>query len=153
MPYAAFLLLYVMIWITTTPAAIEAMYRLEFSLGALMKSVEAGLWNDAYGIFWIWLRGAGLLVMASVFAILAPVIWFMIGDRAGVTVAKPGVSALGFASLIGACVVAPTVAVEAMSATWFPGSRWPMLLQFWSPFMFCLVVFAIISRVRKFQNC
>ena len=97
-------------------------------------------------IFWLWVRSAGPLLMAAVFAVLTPLAFFLIHAGDGVGDAKPSAPSLGFALLIGACVVAPTVAVESMSVTWFPGSRWPMLLQFWTPLTFCIVVFGALLR-------
>jgi hypothetical protein len=154
LPYASLFLLFVMIWITSTPPApgLSEMYRLGFSVDAFVKTIAYGMWwNASYEAYWIWLGAAGPLLMAAVFAILAPLIFFLIraaaveGSRIG-EAAKPPAKSLGFALLIGVCVVAPTVIVEAASATWFPGSRWPMLLQFWTPFAFCVMVFAAIAR-------
>ena len=60
---------------------------------------------------------------------------------------KPTMKSLGFALLIAACIAGPTIVLEAMSNLWTPGTRWPMLMQFWSPFVFCVVVFTAISAV------
>ena len=54
---------------------------------------------------------------------------------------------LGFVLLISACIVSPTVMLEAGSNVWTPGTRWPMLMQFSTPFAFCVVAFAIMSAV------
>ena len=149
LPYAALFLLFLMIWTTTTPPspALSEMYRLGFSFDALRKSVSYGVWNESYEIFWLWVRSAGPLLMAAVFVILTPLAFLLIHAGDGVGDAKPSAPSLGFALLIGACVVAPTVAVESMSVTWFPGTRWPMLLQFWTPLTFCIVVFGALLRV------
>jgi hypothetical protein len=60
---------------------------------------------------------------------------------------KPTLKSLGFALLVAACIAGPTVALESTSDLWTPGTRWPMLMQFWSPFLFCAVLFFGLSKV------
>ena len=112
-----------MIWTTTTPPsrALSEMYRLGFSFDALRKSVSYGVWNESYEIFWLWVRDAGPLLMAAVFVILTPLAFLLIHAGDGVGDAKPSAPSLGFALLIGACVVAPTVAVESCRQRGSPG--------------------------------
>jgi hypothetical protein len=147
LPYIALLVIYVMIWTTTTPAGGESdIYRLSFSFDALLKSIAAGLWNKSYGIFWIWLWNSGPWLMTATFTILAVLILVTIRYDLPIDSHRPPqFPTLAFALLIGICVVAPTIAVESMSSTWFPGTRWTSLLQFWSPLLYCVMVFALLS--------
>lgn len=143
LPYAALFALFLMLWITALPPIVP--YQFQFSAAALFKSIWNGLWHDYYHYFGIWLLSAGLPLMSVAFALLSLAILTLFrvlnaGDYDG-----PPRDTLGFAFLIGACVAAPTVALEASSDVWIPGTRWPMLMQFWSPFLFCIFLFALIS--------
>ena len=148
LPYAAFLILYLMLWITTSAAVIPLGLHFQFSFAALVRSIASGAWNDYYYVFWIWLLMAGPRLMVVVFAFLAAASFLLL--RATVTArtkyARPTLQCLGFAVLISACIVGPTVMLEAGSV-WTPGTRWPMLMQFSTPFAFCAVTFAIMSVV------
>jgi hypothetical protein len=145
LPYAGLFVLFLMLWITAMPAIIP--YQFQFSAIALAKSIGNGIWHQSYYFFWTWLAGAGLRLMMVVFvllslAILALVRALRVGDYVG-----PTKQALCFALLIGACVTAPTVVLEATSDVWIPGTRWPMLMQFWSPFLFCVMLFAAMPAL------
>lgn len=143
-PYAAFLILFIIIWITTASPGVSAMFELKFSFDAMLKSIAAGLWPSSYEIYWIWIKIAGPWLMATIFVVLAPLIFLVVRGVGGV---KPSRSEMGFSALIGACVVAPTVALESSSQTWFPGTRWLWLLGFWTPLLFCLLAFAAIRLI------
>ena len=65
LPYVAFLALYVMIWITTSPAGVPTSFHLQFSFDALAKSIVFGIWHEHYHLFWIWATTAGPRLMAS----------------------------------------------------------------------------------------
>ena len=73
-PYAAFLMLYLMLWITTSHMVIPAGLHYQFSFDALTTSITSGIWNDYYYVFWIWLTAAGPL-MAVVFLLLTAVVF------------------------------------------------------------------------------
>jgi hypothetical protein len=120
-------------------------HQFHFSADALVKSIAHGVWTESYHYFWAWLLLAKPRLMAVVFVFLtlALLVLFRL-LRAGDYV-RPTTRRLSFALLIGAGVAAPTVVLEAMSDTWTPGTRWPMLLQFWSPFVFCVIVFIAMS--------
>ena len=142
-PYAALLALFLMLWITAMPTIVP--YQFQFSSAALIKSIWNGIWHEYYHYFGTWLVGAGLPLMGVAFVLLSlAVIGFLrvlhTGEYDG-----PTRGTLGFAFLIGACVVAPTIGLEASSDVWVPGTRWPMVMQFWSPFLFCVFLFATIS--------
>ena len=145
LPYAALLALYLLIWITTTADQVPSAFTFQFSPAAFAKSLAFGIWNEHYHFFWIWLvRGRA---MAVLFLILALAILVLAWSVQGRDCVRPTIQSLCFALLIGACIAAPTVVLEAMSDLWIPGTRWPMLLQFWSPFLFCVLSFALMSSV------
>jgi hypothetical protein len=80
--------------------------------------------------------------MAVIFGVLAVLIGGLFHLLASGCGKRPALKSLAFALLIGACVVAPTVGLEAVSDIWTPGTRWPMVMQFWTPFVFCILAFA-----------
>jgi hypothetical protein len=90
---------------------------------------------------------AGPHLMIVVFALLtaASLLLLRATVTAGTKHAGPTIQSLGFALLISACIVGPTVMLEAGSNVWTPGTRWPMLMQFSTPFAFCAVTFAVMS--------
>ena len=148
LPYAALLMLYMSLWITTSaPAVLPSAYHLQFSFEALAKSVAFGVWNEHYQVFWTWLLRAGPQLMAVVFGLLVAAILLLLYRQRPRDYPKPARTSLGFAFLIGACIVGPTIALETMSDIWTPGTRWPMLMQFWSPFVLCMIIFTIMSAL------
>jgi hypothetical protein len=147
LPYVAFLVVYIMLWITTSPIGIPNAFHLQFSFEALAKSIAFGIWNEHYQFFWIWLMAAGPIRMGVVFALVVLVVSVLLYWLPPPNYAKPTMQALGFALLIAGCIASPTMGLEAMSDMWTPGTRWPMLMQFWSPLVLCLVVFTAISVV------
>ena len=149
LPYVGLLALYVMIWLTTSPVGVPSAFRLQFSFVALAQSMAFGVWNDHYHFFWIWLTSADSRLMFVIFALLVAVLLLLLRRvRLGVF-DKPTLKSLGFALLVAACIAAPTIVLEATSDLWTPGTRWPMLMQFWSPFLFSLVLFFTFSAVSK----
>ena len=78
LPYAALLVLYLMLWITTSPLGVPTAFHLQFSYDALAKSVAFGIWNQHYQFFWIWLVIAGPLLMTIVFGILVATILLLL---------------------------------------------------------------------------
>jgi hypothetical protein len=147
LPYTALLILYLMIWITVSAAVIPHGLHFQFSFAALARSIASGTWNDYYHVFWIWLVMADPRLMVVVFAFFttASLLLLRVTVTAGTKHARPTIQSLGFALLISACIVSPTIMLEAGSNVWTPGTRWPMLMQFSTPFAFCTVTFAIMS--------
>jgi hypothetical protein len=146
-PYAALLVLYLFLWITTSPLGVPTAFQLEFSYDALAKSIVFGIWNQHYHYFWIWLLTAGPQLLVIVFGILVVTMLLLLYPLRPRDYARPTPQLLGLSLLIGVCIAGPTIWLESMSDLWTPGTRWPMLMQFWSPFVFCLVVFTALSFV------
>lgn len=142
-PYAFFLAIYILIWLTTSSAAVPGGLYLNFDFGALTRSIAFGIWSEHYWWFWIWLTGAGSLLMGVIFVgltILVSVILSRCDPKP-----RPSLLSLGFTLLIGACIVAPTVILEASSGVWTVGTRWPMVYQFWTPLFFSVAIFGFIT--------
>jgi len=154
LPYVGFLALYGLLWITTSVIGVPGTYTLDFSFGALLASIAFGLWNDHYLAFWNWLSVIDPWLAGIVFLLLSLSIislLYVLGPRGS----RPTSRSLGFALLVGACVVAPTILLEASSDVWVPGTRWPMVMQFWSPLLFCVLAFGAMSRLpdRLWRPC
>ena len=147
LPYAALLALYVMLWITTSSVGVPTAFQLQFSYQALAKSIAFGVWNQHYQFFWIWLVNAGPRLMAIVFGILLVPMLLVLYRLRRSDYVKPTMQSLAFAFLVSTCIAGPTIWLESMSDLWTPGTRWPMLMQFWSPFVFCLIVFTAMAAV------
>ena len=147
LPYAALLALYGMLWITTSPLGVPTAFHLQFSYDAFAKSALFGIWNQHYYFFWMWLVIAGPLLMTVVFGILVVTMFMLLYPLRSRDYARPTPQSLGFALLIGLCIAGPTIWLESMSDVWTPGTRWPMLMQFWAPFVFCLLAFTAMSAV------
>jgi hypothetical protein len=145
-PYAVLLALHMMIWSTTVPTAMAPVYGFRLSFDALAETIGFAVWNVHYQYFWAWLVEAGPAFMTSVFTVLAVLVFALLykgADRA--SAAPPSIGGLGVALLIGICVIAPTAALEATSTTFTPGTRWPMVMEFWSPLVFCVLMFSALS--------
>ena len=146
-PFAGFLALYLMLWITTSSVGVPAAINLQFSFDALTESIAFGIWNEHYQFFWIWLIAAGPKLMILVFGFLILTMLLLLHRNQCADYAKPTMKSLGFVFLIGVCVVGPTIGVETLSDQLTPGTRWPMVMQFWSPFVFSILVFTTMHAV------
>lgn len=154
-PYASLLALYVMVWLTTSSAGVPSAINLQFDFDAFVHSIAFGVWNNHYCWFWIWLIKSGPLLMSFVFTLLA-ILFFTLLQVARIDAnTRPTIRSLGFSLLIGGCIAAPTVVLEASSDLWTPGTRWPMLYQFWSPLFFSVLAFGAISPLpnRFWRPC
>jgi hypothetical protein len=147
LPYALLLILYVMLWITTSWAGVPGALHFQFSFDALAKSIAFAFWNGNYQTFWIWLIDAGPRLMALAFVLLTVAMLALLRAMGVGNYARPTMQSLAFVFLISACVVGPTVVLEAISDVWIPGTRWPMVMQFWSPLVVCVLVFTAMSAV------
>lgn len=154
-PYFAFLVLYVMVWLTASSAGIPGAFHMRFDFDALVRSITFGIWNKHYEWFWIWVIKSGPLLMGFVFLILVISFLGLLRTVNYCQRARPTLPSLAFSLLIGVCIAAPTVALETVSDVWTPGTRWPMLYQFWTPLLFSAIVFGAISALteRFWQLC
>ena len=155
LPYAGFLFLYGLLWITTSAIGVPGGYTFSFSFHELLASIAFGLWNDHYLVFLTWLNGIDPPIIRYAFPLLLFLIYFLFCALGPRGLSRPTARSLGFAFLVGVCVVAPTILLEASSDVWVPGTRWPMVMQFWPPLLFCLLSFSAMSRLpnRIWTHC
>ena len=152
LPYIALFALFLMLWITAMPTVVP--YQFRFSFASLIESIWNGIWHEHYHYFGTWLVAAGIPLMGVIFVLLSLAVAGLLHVSHPVDYDGPPIRTLGFALLIAACIAAPTVALEASSDVWIPGTRWPMLMQFWSPFLFCVVPFCRDFRIAaSLQSC
>lgn len=143
--YIVLFAIYLMLWVTTTSNGLPRGAPLSPSLGAFIQSLTAGFWPKHYLWFWIWLTQATQLLTISI--VLSLTVLFILLLARFDTEQRPSLRSLGFSLLIGLCVAAPTIFVEMSSDTWTPGTRWPMLYQFWTPLIVALVFFGVTTSL------
>jgi hypothetical protein len=134
-----------MVWITTSSPAVPSAYNWQFSVETFARSVLFGFWSPYYELFWNWAVAAGPAVMAMVFFGASAIFLLAFHQLRRDEYGKPRAEALCFALLVAICIAAPTVVLETLSDVWTPGTRWPMLMQFWSPFVFCIAMFTALA--------
>lgn len=144
-PYVMFFVLYVLLWITTSVVGVPGAYTLSLSYKALFSSLAFGFWNDHYLVFWSWLSSIDAQLVAIAFPLISLSVYLLLYVLGPREPARPTLPSLGFVFLVGICVVAPTISLEATSDVWVPGTRWPMVMQFWPPLLFCVVAFGAMS--------
>lgn len=154
-PYAVFLILYVLVWITTSAIGVPGGYTLGFSVKAFFASIGFGVWNDHYVVFWRWLSAIDPQLAVVLFLLLSLATYSFLYVLGPNEAPRPTLRSLAAAFLIGLCVVAPTILLEASSDVWVPGTRWPMVMQFWPPLLFCVLAFAALSGLpdRLWRPC
>lgn len=128
-PFAATLLLFLLIWQTTsvpsdsfvgTPTAAR-----------LLKSLQAGLWHpDSTLMGQVW----ALSPHRWAFAVAAALVFL----AAFAAARLPGLGPQRLLSLIilAGCLTLPTLLVETVGTQWTAGSRWRMIYQFTTPVLY-----------------
>jgi hypothetical protein len=137
LPYAVTLLMFVLVWRTSTSTAItETTNSPDPNL--MLQSLAQGIWHQSIAHYAVWARqlGPGVTVGVLVTAIPLLTLTQMFVSGGVVVDGTPiQVTDLGRVFLVGVCLVIPTVVLESTS-TWFPpGTRWIMVLQFWLPLL------------------
>jgi hypothetical protein len=149
-PYVAVLIIYYMIWTTASAANYPGFTELNFSVAQLIKSLSFGLWHSDYLLFVKWAFEAGAIIDVIVFGIVAlagyALLKFVWGKSAQFALTWYD---LFLVLVIGLSIVAPTILLESSSNIFVPGSRWRMVMQFWTPCLFCvLLALAIMILLR-----
>jgi hypothetical protein len=136
LPYVATLLLFVLVWKTTSGGITEST---SFSNPArILQSLQQGVWHSDYTMYLAWARQIGPKTVLLVLVVGVPTLVVAQGFVGG---ASPQDDApirlfdLGRVVMVGLCIVAPTVLLESTSRMHAPGSRWVMVLQFWAPLL------------------
>ncbi|MGO4389125.1 hypothetical protein AB4Y85_16470 [Microvirga sp. 2YAF29] len=135
LPYATTLLLFVLVWRTASTGVTETT---SFSdPGRIFQSLRQGLWHSDYSAYWNWALQLEPRVVLIVLVSLIP-LFFMtqwLGGRSDRDDIPINFLDLARLVLVGICLVVPTVVLEVTSPMHPPGSRWMMLLQFWTPLL------------------
>ena len=148
MPYVAILLIYYMIWITSSAPQFSSVMTLQFSFSQMISSLISGIWHSDYLAFWVWARDSGPAINAGVFMLtVLAVAWILQFVR------EPRQLMLQWRDFflltaIGLSVVGPTVILESSSNIFVPGTRWRMVMQFWVPLAFCLVLLCTLKVLK-----
>lgn len=155
LPYLALFLIFLLVWKTTASPSMAVYYQMDFSPAQMVKSLGFAVWHMDFLTFATWATSILSLRTGAIAAIaVGAAVYFLVS----VTL-RPGRDVKGsdiaegrplFDILIVAlCLVAPTIAVEASSSVWVPGTRWRMVHQFWAPLYaagILAILFAIIAR-------
>lgn len=154
LPYFVALFLFVLIWRTTAATGItDAVANPTLSL--IGQSLLQGIWHNDYSFYWALVQQLDPRLVVGVIVIITTLFIIAISyvDRAKVDDAI-GTPDLLRVLLVGICLVVPTIVIEVTSVWFPPGSRWVMLLQFWTPLMLLSVVavlFAIWPSRRRWR--
>ena len=87
-PYVAILIIYYMIWVTSSAANSPGFTGLSFSSAQLIQSLSLGLWHSDYTIFLKWAFEAGAIIDVIVFATVALAVYensdFFLGQKCSI---------------------------------------------------------------------
>jgi hypothetical protein len=156
-PYAALFILFLMVWTTLSGEGRSPYQTLQLQLAGtqLWVSIRNAIWHDDFLAFLRWpleiASGFGLLAaiaMASLAMIIVlRALHFPLLTRGG----EPTSEMQGpvFCLAVIACLVLPTIILEATSATWFPGTRTPMVQQVWSPVLYCTIIVVCAAGIAR----
>lgn len=141
-PFAMILLLFVMIWQTTSVPA-ESFVSAP-RLARLLQSMRMGIWHSDSTLM-------GAVLALSPHRILYAGLACAIAGAAGAMFWKAGPPprSAGVADLIVVvlCLAAPTIFVETLGAQWPPGSRWRMIYQVTTPLLYFGVLYLAAGAV------
>jgi len=138
-PFALILLLFILIWQTTSLPAENFVGAP--SLGRLLASLGAGLWHQDST-----LMGAMLVISTHALAYLALGILVFLVVVVRVRPAEVGAGPMAGLIVLVGCLTLPTLLVETVGAQWPPGSRWRMIYQFTTP-VFYLAILGLAAAV------
>jgi hypothetical protein len=128
-PFAAILVLFILIWQTTSVPAEKFIGGA--SLGRLLQSLASGVWHEDSPL----MRDVlALSAHRHVYWLVAALVFLAV-----LTFARaPGLAAsrLGGLLALAGCLAAPTLFVETAGTQWPPGSRWRMIYQFTTPLFY-----------------
>ncbi len=145
-PFAAVLVLFVLIW-RTTAAPADAFVQAP-TLQRLVASLRMGLWHEDFDLMRAMLmlsphRRAYVLACVVVGAVTMAIL-------ARSAAENPPWRKILVLLMVAGCLAVPTVMVETLGAQWAPGSRWRMIYQFFTPVLFVSVLLLVVSRLPQF---
>jgi hypothetical protein len=144
LPYILSLLFFVMVWRTTATSGITESTDAP-SLSLLGRSLIEGAWHSDYAHYAIMVRHLAPDVVLLVLVVAFPVLLLAqgwIGSSPADESVPICIPDLVKVLLVGICLAVPTVLLESTSTMFPPGTRWRMILQFWTPLM-SLTVLAV----------
>ena len=148
-PYGIVIILFVLIWKTSEPGGITTT-PLSPSAQGVLASISEGIWHSSYGVLWSWASSLSFFQLIVFFAVPAlaamSAICFTPRDSQTHSFNLQTVIKMG---LVAVSVVMPTIALEGSGTMWGPGTRWPMVMQFWTPMFFLVVLSALTLLVNK----
>ncbi|WP_147021750.1 hypothetical protein [Microvirga aerophila] len=148
LPYVVTLLLFVLVWRTTSTTGVTETISLS-DPSRIVQSLKQGLWHSDYSVYLAWARQLRPELALLVLMFVVPLLLITQGWVGGVSEhddAPIGLLDLTKVLLVGVCLVVPTVALESTSPMHPPGSRWIMVIQFWAPLLaLSLVALAVLS--------
>jgi hypothetical protein len=148
LPYGFSLLLFVMVWRTTATSGITETTNVP-SLSLIGQSLMEGIWHRDFAYYATLVRHLASDVVVVVLAVAFPLLLLVQGWIGGASADEDApirAPDLVRVLLVGTCLVVPTVLLESTSTMFPPGTRWVMVLQFWTPLM-ALTVLALAILV------
>lgn len=145
-PFVVTFIIFLLTWVTTTPAAEGFPY--SFSVARLISSLQAGLFHqDISLLIQVAQLSPFVIFYVAVSALLAASLTYLI------TLSTPrarDISALRYVAMIFVVlsIALPTLLVESGGAEWPPGSRWRMIYQMTTPVLMLAIAGAVLSRLR-----
>jgi hypothetical protein len=144
LPHWLLFIMFLLIWQTTFNPGAAPAFQLQPDVGRFMQSMREGLWPSDLLLFAKILLASPYVVLYVVCALLCGLVCYvcLLGLNRNGTAKIESVTSSNVIDvlLVTLCLVAPTVIVEAGSAAWGPGARWPMVYQFSTPVIFLAVL-------------
>ena len=149
LPYLVLFGLFFLLWQTTMGSSFASEASFHFSVTALLRSLQEGVWTNDFALFYkLVFTSPDRLAFIAAAAVCGVVGYLALHWRERSAPAEaPGIAGRGLVDVlvVVACVAAPTVALESGSDTWIPGTRWPMIYQLTSPVLLLGVAAALLG--------
>jgi hypothetical protein len=152
LPFAGILLVFLAVWRTTSRPEMSGYYQVNFSLREAFRSLGLGVWHTDFPLLASWgtetlASPVGPVVFVLFAALIAAMLWFLLAREPVAEARVISPRGLFDVIVVGLCIAAPTVLLEASSSVWVPGTRWRMLHQLWVPLYATTVLFALYAGV------
>ena len=147
-PYVVIYAIFLYLWRLNDIAGITRL-PLEPTSGALLSSISQGIWSRDFTEFFAWARQLRPEVVLAFGIVPAAAAYFGLQETESSTLPVVGrIRVLMYLGIVAVSLVLPTILLEASSTTWVPGTRWPMVTQFWTPILFILLVGLLCEVLR-----
>ena len=146
LPFALTYVLFLLVWITTSPGGGAIPYA--FSFKRFLASLQAGMLHEDVLLFYkVALISPSVIAYACVAVGLACVIMLLIAKFSSETKEVAPIR-YGAVVAIVLSLALPTILIEAGGAAWPPGSRWRMIYEFTTPVMMLCIAGLVLSVFR-----